>query len=281
MPEFTMRQAHTEEQRVISPNPFTAKEYWALLVKYKSLVGVFAIQEIKTLYAQTYFGILWAVFRPLLMLAIYTVIFKWFLKVPTDSPYHLFAFAGIIGWNFFSQIATSASSAVAGRRDLIRKTFFPKLVLPLAKLVVAAVEMTIALVVMFLLLAAEGIAPGWNTFTLPFFVFLNVCCGFCIAIWMNTLTIRFRDLNQIIPVIIGVGIWFTPVFYPTTIIPQQYTAVMYANPMAGIIKGYRFAFLGEPFPELHYWWAIGGACVLLLAGLRYFRITEDKMVDYA
>lgn len=268
-------------KRVITPEPFTVSEYCKLMLKYKSLIWVFAWQEIKTLYAQTYLGVLWAVFRPLLMLIIYTIIFKWFLKVPTQSSYHLFAFSGIIAWNFFSQIAGNASGAVINRRDLIRKMFFPKLVLPLAKVAVACVEMGIALVIMFLLLIIDGNWPGIHLLTLPLFVGLNLLCGLMIAVWMNALNIRFRDLNQVIPIAISVALWFTPVFYPTTIVPHKYSTFMYINPMAGIIKGYRYAFLNEPFPEIQYWWSILITVILLVCGLWYFRIAEDKMVDYA
>ena len=270
------------ECRVIAPEPFTPKEYWAQLTKYRELIWVFAYQEIKTLYAQTYFGIMWALFRPLLMLGIYTAIFKFLLKVPTQSSYHLFAFSGIIAWNYFSQIATSASTAVVSRRDLIRKMPFPKMILPLSKVIVASLDMGIGLVVMFfLLLADQSTHGGLHYLALPFFVLLTIACGLCIAIWMNALNIQFRDLNQIVPIAINVALWFTPVFYPTAIIPAGYVSLMYINPMAGIIKGYRFALLGEPFPELNYWWAIGIMVIVLLAGLWYFRIAEDKMVDYA
>jgi lipopolysaccharide transport system permease protein len=267
--------------KVITPDPPGIIEYWRELVKYKSLIIVFAHQEIKTMYAQTYFGLLWSVFRPLITLVIFSVIFNFFLKVPTEKPYYIFAFAGMIAWNFFSQIANNAATAILSKQNLIRKMYFPKLILPLAKVLVAGVDFAVSLVIIFLMMLYEGGMLGWHTLSLPIFVLLNVLCGLAVALWMNSLNIRFRDLHQIIPAIIGIAIWVTPVFYPTTIIPQGYEVFVYANPMAGIIKGFRFALLGEEFPEWQYWVAISITTVLALIGAWYLTQTEDKMVDYA
>jgi lipopolysaccharide transport system permease protein len=267
--------------KVITPDPLDIIEYWRELVKYKSLIIVFAQQEIKTMYAQTYFGLLWSVFRPLITLAIFSVIFNFFLKVPTEKPYYIFAFAGMIAWNFFSQIANNAATAILSKQNLIRKMYFPKLILPLSKVLVAGVDFAVSLVIIFLMMIYDGNMLGWHTFSLPFFVLLNVLCGLAVALWMNSLNIRFRDLHQIIPAIIGIAIWVTPVFYPTTIIPKGYEVFVYTNPMAGIIKGYRFALLGEAFPEWQYWVAISATSLLALVGAWYLTQTEDKMVDYA
>lgn len=267
--------------KIITPNSPGIAEYWREMVKYKSLILVFAQQEIKTMYAQTYFGLLWSVFRPLITLTIFSIIFNFFLKVPTENPYYIFAFAGMIAWNFFSQISNNAATAILSKQNLIRKMYFPKLILPLSKVLVAGVDFSVSLAILFLMMVYEGDMFGWNILSLPFFVMLNVMCGLMIALWMSSLNIRFRDLHQIIPAIIGIAIWVTPVFYPTTVIPDGYEVFLYANPMAGIIKGYRFALLGETFPEWQYWVAISITSALTLIGAWYLTQTEDKMVDYA
>jgi lipopolysaccharide transport system permease protein len=270
-----------ENIRIITPNPFTLKEYWTLMRKHRSLIWVFALQEIKTMYAQTYLGIVWSVVRPLITLLIFTIIFNFFLNVKTQSPYYLFAFVGMMAWNLFAQIATQASSAVVQKQQLIRKMFFPKMILPLAKTIVVSVEFGVSLVMMFLFMVYERMMPGMHFLAFPLFVVLNVVVGLAIAIWMNALTIRFRDLNQLVPTIIGIGIWVTPVFFPTTIIPEQFNVFVYLNPMAGVIKGYRYALLGEAFPEPAYWWSMATFSLLFLAGIWYFIQVEDEMVDYA
>jgi lipopolysaccharide transport system permease protein len=265
---------------IITAQPLALTAYARALVKYRSLIWVFAYQELKGLYAQTYFGILWSILRPLFTLFVFTVIFKYFLHVPTQTPYFLFAFAGMIAWNFFSLIATNASTAIIQKQNLVRKMYFPKLILPLSKVIVAAVETGISLLILFALILFEKIPIGSSLLMLPVFILLNIFCGFAVAVWMNALNVRFRDLNQIIPAIIGVAIWVTPVFYPTTIIPKGYEFFVFANPMAGIIKGYRFALLGESFPEWHYWISILLTIVILLAGIWYLIRKEDEIADY-
>ena len=270
-----------EPLKIISAEPISIRQYAKEVIKYSSLIPVFALQEIKLNYAQTNLGILWGVFRPLFTLLIFTVIFNTFLKIPTEKPYYLFAFTGMIAWNYFSQISFSASTAIISNQNLIRKMYFPKLILPFSKLVVSSIDFIISLLLLTIMVLLEGNLLGLKILTLPLFFILNVFCGLCIALWMNILTIKFRDLNQIVPSIIGFAIWVTPVFYPTTIVPNKFQFLVYANPMSGIIKGYRYSFLGEPFPEWPYWIAIISTVVLAILGAWEFAKTEDKMVDYA
>jgi lipopolysaccharide transport system permease protein len=267
--------------KIITPDPPTISEYWRELIKYRSLIWVFAWQEIKVQYAQTRFGLLWAVLRPMFVLLLFTVLFKYLLKVQTQSPYHLFAFSGMIAWNFFQQIVNTASTAIQQRQSLIRKMYFPKLILPLAKMLVASVETGVSLLLMGIFLLWDVHLVSIKIFALPLFVLLTVFCGLSIALWMNALTVRYRDLHQIVPTIVGIGIWFTPVFFPTTIIPPQFNIFLYLNPMAGIIKGYRFALLGEAFPEWQFWIAIAITFVVCLSGAWYLSQVEDEIVDYA
>lgn len=267
--------------KIITSEPFTVLQYLQELNKHKTLIWVFAMQEIKTAYVQTYLGIGWAVVRPLIILGIFTLLFKTLLKIHTDSPYYLFAFSGMIAWNFFSNLVNNASSAIVQKQQLIRKMYFPKLILPLSKILVSGVETGVSILIVFLMLLIEGIPFHWNMLLLPFFLFLNICCGFCIAVWMNALNISFRDLNQIVPPLIGMGIWFTPVFFPTTIIPPAYQFVLWFNPMAGVVKGFRYSLLGEQFPEWQFFVGFGVIVILTLIGIWYLTQVEDELVDYA
>ncbi|MEX2589037.1 MAG: ABC transporter permease [Chitinophagales bacterium] len=271
----------TKQVKVITAQAPTISEYWHELLKYYSMIGVFAQQEIKSAYAQTYFGLLWSVLRPLITVAIFTVIFNFFLKVPTEQPYYIFAFTGMIAWNYFAQLANIGSNIMIEKQDLLKKMYFPKLILPLSTVLVTGVDFLVSLAILFIMMILEGEILSIKIMSLPFFILLNIFCGLFVALWMNVLNIRFRDLNQIVPAIIGIAIWVSPVFYPTTIIPKGYEFFVYINPMAGIIKGYRFALLGETFPVWQYWPAI--VIVVIGAFLATFMLirNEDKMVDYA
>ncbi|HEY0262571.1 MAG TPA: ABC transporter permease [Chitinophagales bacterium] len=268
-----------EQVIIIDSNPPTLSQYWQKLVQYRSLIWVFAWQEIAVLYKQTRLGFLWAVLRPLTILLIFSVLFKALLRVGTTSPYYLFAFTGMIAWNLFSNITSTASTAILNRQDLIRKMYFPKLILPLSKVLVAGVEFGISLLIIFGMMLLEGVQIHWGILMLPLFIFFDVCAGLAVAVWLSALTVRFRDLNQIIPPLIGMGIWLTPVFYPTTIIPLQYQFALWLNPMAGVIKGFRFALLNEPFPEMQFFISMLAMVVVAFLGIWYLIRVEDEMAD--
>ena len=219
--------------------------------------------------------------RPLLTLFIFTLIFRNFLHVHTEKPYYIFAFSGLLGWNFFSQIVQNGSVAIIQKQNLVHKMYFPRLILILAKIVVSGIEFAISLLIFFFLMLFAGIKIEFSILTLPFFILINIVCAFSLAIWMNALNTRFRDLNQLIPSIIGIAIWITPVFYPASVIPHDYEFFVYANPMAGVIKGYRFALLGESFPEYQYWISIGITVLISISGLFYFNKIEDRIINYA
>ena len=266
---------------VFSSQPLNFIEYCKELIKYKDLIWIFAFKEIKVAYSQTYLGLFWSIIRPLFTLLIFTIIFRVFLHVPTRAPYYLFAFSGMIAWNFFSQIATNASSAIIQNQQLIHKMYFPKLILLLSKILVVGVETGISLILLLALLLFSGENPGISILSLPLFIFINMLCGLTVAVWMNAINTRFRDLNQIVPVIIGIAIWVTPVFYPTTIIPAGYEFFVYANPLAGVIKGYRFALLGDDFPEWPYWVSMLTTVALSIAGTMFFTTVEEEIVSYS
>ena len=264
-----------------SAEPSDTSTYIKQLYQYRSLIWLFAYQEIKSIYAQTYLGLLWALIRPLFTILVFTIIFKFFLHVPTQSPYYLFAFTGMIAWNLFSHIAINGSTAIIQKQNLIRKMYFPKLIPVLSKVIVGLTEAAISFTLLLVFLLLEKQTIGISIIALPVFIFYNVVCGLGVAVWMNALNIRFRDLNQIIPSLIGVAIWVTPVFYPTTIIPAQFDFLLFANPMAGVIKGVRYAIINEPVPEWQYLVAFMITTTTTIVGIWYLSKVESDIVDYA
>jgi lipopolysaccharide transport system permease protein len=266
--------------KIITPEPLAFSAYLREVFIFRSLILVFATQEIKKQYAQTYFGILWSFIRPAITLLIFSLIFDQFLNVSTDSPYTLFAFSGLIVWNFFTGIVQQASTAILSRQDIIKKMYFPRLVLPLSKVLVAGVDFAVSLIFFFILCLYYQFSPSINILSLPIFILLTVSCGLCISLWMIALSIRFRDLHQVVPPLIGMAIWITPVFYPSTIIPETFSFFLHANPIAGIIKGFRFALLGEAFPEWPYWISMGVCFLLSIVAAWFLSKKENVIVDY-
>lgn len=267
------------EPRIVSADNISVAEYWKQFLKYKSLVWVFALQEINAQFASTFFGLLWIVLRPLAILSIFTLLFHYLLKIHTSTPYYLFAFTGMLAWNFFFQIVSLASPVIIQRQDLIRRMYFPKIILPLSKVIVAGAETLVSFIILFVLMLYARQHVSWAMLTLPVFIFLNICTAFMIALWMNVLNIRYRDLNQILMPVLSIGIWFTPVFFPVTIIPSEYQYLLYFNPMAGVIAGYRYALLGEQFPLVSFWVCFAVVVMLTFAAIRYLIYLESEMVD--
>lgn len=253
------------------------KRVWA----YRRLILVFAMRDLRAQYAQTVLGILWAVIKPLVSLAIFSVFFG--VLVPLDDKiqveYPLFAFAGMVSWYYFTFLVTNAGTSVAHAQQLISRVYFPKLVLPLAKALSGLVDLGISMVLMVVLMVIWGRFPTVNLVYFPVFLALNIMVGLSVGIWLAALTTRYRDFHHLLPYLVNFLIWLTPVFYPTTIVPAQYQHFLYANPMAGVIAGFRWTLLGDVPPAPQYWIGFVPVLLLFVAGLWYFERVERDMVD--
>ena len=267
-------------KQIRAGSTLTASQYWSRLYSYRAMIYSFALREIKAQYSQTLLGILWAAVRPLLGLLIYTFFFHYLLKVDTgDLPYPLFALCGIMPWLYFTYLVGDAGVSVLQSTDLIKKVYFPKLILPLSKVLVGLVDFSIAFLVLMVLMLITGYLPTIKFVFFPIFIILNVVTGLSIGIWLSALTIRYRDFHQIIPFLIGFGIFLTPVFFPTTLIPAQFHFLIYINPMAGVIEGFRWCFFEGETLSLNYLIGFGPVTVLLITGFFYFKSIEGEMSD--
>jgi len=276
---------HTDEEvkpvKTVKPGKSGAGEYLSEVWKYKNLVVVFAQQEFKVQYVQTRFNWLWVVLRPLMVLALFTFIFGRLIKIPgLNYPYPLFAFSGLIIWNNFSFMINSAGNAVLGSQQVVKKMYFPRIILVFSKLLVGLVEVFVSLGLMLGLIVLLRYPVHPQILFLPLFILLSLIPGTAIAIWMNALTIRYRDLNHFIPVLMGFMIWLTPVFYPVTLVPAEYSFILYLNPLSGVIQGCRWAVLGDSFPSLLFLPSLLASFVLLVAGFLTFISVDSDLADY-
>lgn len=272
-------------QTLLSSKGEKLSQYLHKVYQFRALVITFARRDIKVQYAQTALGLLWSVLQPLTSLLIWTFFFDKLIDVDTgEVPYPLFAFTGMIAWYFFSHIFNHAGTALVNAQDLIRKIYFPRIILPLSKVLVGLVEFSISLALLFVMMYAMGKAPSARILYLPVFLFFNILTGLAFGIWLSALTIRYRDFQHIIPYLVNLGIWLTPVFYPTTLIPSQYSFFIYINPMAAVIAGYRWALFGhlgqvaKIAPD--YYYSVIPVVILLVTGFIYFRKSEATIADH-
>ncbi len=273
-----MTQPHTTT--VILPGKPRLMQYFKSILRHSPLIRTFVLREIKVKYAQTYLGILWSIIQALVGLGIITLFFGYLMQIDTAPlPYPVFAFAGMMGWYYFSLVVAYSGSSLVQSQHLVQKVSFPKIIIPIAYAITGLFEFVLWTLLMLVLLLAFGQALTFKILLVPVFMLLLLFTGLGISLWLAALTVRYRDLLIIIPYIIGFGIFVTPVFFPDTMVPEAYAWLLYLNPMAGIIEGLRWCFLGVAAPAWQYVAGLIPVVVLLLTGINHFRGVEVRIPD--
>lgn len=254
------------------------------LFRYKDLFIVLAYRDLRVRYAQTFLGLLWALIQPLTTLIIVSIVFGRFVKVDTGNiPYPVFAVIGISLWTYFSFVLSQSGSSVIGAQEMVKKIYFPRLVIPLSKAVVGFVDFGVALLLLIGLFFYYGIIPSSNIVFLPVFLILTIISSLAVGIWLSALTIRYRDFQYVVPFFVQFGLYLTPIAYPTDVVvnnlPKWATFLFYLNPMAGIVEGFRWSLLGGTAPMGYFWVSIIFVFILFISGLYYFRKIERIMAD--
>jgi lipopolysaccharide transport system permease protein len=255
------------------------KELW----EYRELLYFLVWRDIKVRYKQTALGAAWAVLQPVLTMLVFTVFFGRLAKVPSDGiPYPVFVYAALLPWQLFAFALTESANSLVGNQNLIKKVYFPRLVVPLASVLAGLVDFGIAFLVLLALMLYYGIVPSFAILVLPLFLLLAVATALSVGLWLSALNVQFRDVRYTIPFLTQFWMFATPVAYPSSLVPERWRAWYGLNPMAGVVEGFRWALLGKsksPGPLL---WVSGLVVVLLLiGGLAYFRRMESTFADVA
>lgn len=266
---------------VIENKPIATRSYLTSVMSYRSLILSFVKRDLKGKYAQTKLGLLWMLLQPIVVLVIFTVLFDQLIQLDTANiPYPVFAFSGMIIWYLFTNIVQSAGNSLIAAQDLMKKIYFPKLILPLAKVIVALIESSVSLFLLAVIMLLFQVDFSIRSLLFIFPIFLTVIIGFCIALWLNAFSIKRRDLQHFVPHVVNTGIWLTPVFYPTSIIPIQYLDwFYYLNPIATVIELFRSILFNQTF-ECAYCSSFIIIFILLILGIQQFKKVERSMTDY-
>ncbi len=256
-------------------------EYLRSIYQYRQLIFSFAKRDLKTRFIQTKLGVLWMIIQPLIALTIFTIFFDQLIQLETgDAPYIAFAFSGMTIWYFFTNMVNTAGTALISSQELIRKVYFPKILLPISKIAVATIEFFVAFSLLIIIMLILGLNFSPKIIFLPVVIVMTILVGSCVAIWLNILTIKKRDLQHLIPYLTNFGIWVTPVFYPTTLIPEEFRDyIYYVNPIATTIDFLRSMLFDLPFQWM-YCLSFIPVFILLILGIRTFKNIEKNMVDY-
>jgi lipopolysaccharide transport system permease protein len=259
------------------------KNYWLDLWAYRELFAILAWRDIVVQYKQTIVGIGWAVVRPLLTMAIFTVVFGNLAGLPSEGavPYPVMVMAGMLPWFLFSTVLTQASNSLVSNANLIGKVYFPRLIVPTASSVVALVDFAVTLVLLFGLMLLYGVSPDWRLVFLPIFALITILASLGPALILTSLNVRYRDFRFILPFIVQFGLYVSPVGFSSAVVPEQWRLIYSLNPAVGVIDGFRWCLLAGQ-ADIYwpgFWLSVGVGVIFLCLGLLIFRATERTFAD--
>jgi len=249
--------------------------------EYRELLYFLVWRDIKVRYKQTALGAAWALMQPFFTMMLFSLFFGRLAKVPSDGiPYPVFSYAALVPWTFFAQGLSQASDSLVGSANLIRKVYFPRLVIPMASVMAGVVDFTIAFTMLLGIMFYYGITPTANMLYLPLLLALAVVTSLGVGLWLSALNVKFRDVRYTVPFLIQFWMFATPIAYPSSLLPEPWRTIYGLNPMAGVVEGFRWALLGaktQPGPMIFLSAVV--AVFLLVGGAFYFRRMEKTFAD--
>jgi len=259
------------------------KEFW----EYRELLYFLVWRDVKVRYKQTVLGAAWAILQPLMTMVVFTVFFGRMAKIGSDGlPYPIFSYVALLPWTFFAQGLSQSSDSLVGSANLIKKVYFPRLVIPASSVLSGVIDFAVAFVVLIGMMAYYGIWPTAAVVYLPFLLLLAFLTALGVGMWLSALNVEYRDVRYVVPFFVQLWLFVTPVIYPTSKVTAKLTelglpAWLYGlNPMAGVVEGFRWALLGtasRPGPVIVASAAV--TAVLLVSGAFYFRKMERTFAD--
>ncbi len=257
---------------------FTLGEVWHA----RELLYFLVLRDIKVRYKQTVLGIGWSVLQPFLAMVVFTIFFGRLAKMPSDGvPYPVFSLAALVPWTYFAAAAANGSASLVGNQHLIAKVYFPRVLVPLAAVLMPALDMLISFGMLLVLMAWYHVMPSSAVMMLPFYAALGVLSAFAVTLWTSALSVRYRDARYVLPFVIQIWLFLTPVAYPASMVPERWRLVYALNPMATVVEGFRGALLGTPGAGSMTAVSVIVVAAALAAGAAYFHSVEGSIVDLA
>ncbi len=269
---------------IIRPNRSVGLLNLGELWRYRELFYVFSWRDIKIRYKQTLLGVLWVLFQPLATTGIFSIFFGKIAKIPSDNiPYPLFVFAGLTIWNFFSTALATSSQSLLSNEGIIKKVYFPRLIIPISAIITAGVDFAITMVVLILAVFYYGYHPNWQIlFLSPILLLILLMTVVGLGLFTSSLNVKYRDVRYVIPFFIQIGLFLTPVIYPLSVIYDYRKLLLGLNPLSGVIETFRVLIIGSNKFDIN---LIVTSLVVSLAifvfGLIYFNKTESYFADIA
>jgi lipopolysaccharide transport system permease protein len=272
---------HAKTRTVIRPAGGWAAINFGELWRARELIGFLAWRDLSIRYRQTAIGVLWAIIQPFFTMVVFTVVFGHLAGLKSEGvPYPIFAFAALVPWQFFVYCLTQSGNALVSNQNLITKVYFPRLAIPLAVVLAGMADFAIASVVLGAMMAYYGVGPTAVVALLPLFLLLALVTALGLGLLLSALAVRYRDVQYVIPFLVQLWLFATPIAYEPGIFPQPWRSVLGLNPMTGVVEGFRWALLGtHSAPGISIVLSAGVALLLLVVGLFTFRRMEASFAD--
>jgi len=261
----------------------TESHYWKDLWRYRELFYFLAWRDILVRYKQTVIGVAWALIRPLLTMIVFTVIFGKIAKLPADvgAPYPIMVFAAMLPWQFFATAFAESGNSLISNSSMISKVYFPRLIVPTSAVIVSFADFLISFSILLVLMLWYQFMPDPRILMLPVFILIAFAASLGAGLLIASLNVRYRDFRYIIPFVVQMGLYISPVGFSSAIVPEQWRLLYSLNPMVGVIDGFRWAIIGGDYQI--YWPGFALSLIvvaaLLVGGVYYFRKTEKSFAD--
>lgn len=257
--------------------PLELRELW----KYRELLYFLTWRDVKVRYKQTLLGAAWAIIQPVFTMFIFSLFFGYLAKIPSDGvPYPIFSYAALVPWMFFANGLSQSSNCLVGSSTLIRKVYFPRLVIPLSSIFSGIPDFVLAFLVLLGLMAFYGFHPGVHIVWLPLLLMLSFIAALGVGLWLSAMNVKYRDVRYTIPFIGQAWMFASPIAYPSSLIVEPWRTIYGLNPMVGVVEGFRWALFGQgtaPGPILLL--SSLAALAILVGGAFYFRRMERTFAD--
>jgi len=274
---------YDSEARLVRIRPCTGWSSLGLgqLWQFRELLFFFVWRDIKVRYKQTFLGAAWAILQPLFTMLIFSLFFGRLARMPSDGiPYPLFVFAALVPWTFFANGLTMGSTSVVESQAVLKKVYFPRLLIPVASVSAGVVDFLLSFLVLLGFMVYFGVTPTVNIMWLPFLFLLAYCTAMGVVFWFSALNVQFRDVRYTIPFIAQLWLFASPVAYPSSLLDERWQLIYSINPMVGVVEGFRWALLGTDT-------APGGmitvstilAVLIFVSGAYFFRRLERGFAD--
>lgn len=249
--------------------------------RHRELLFILTNRAIMVRYKQAVIGVLWVVLQPVIATAIYTVVFGLFAHIPSERvPYPLFVFSGLLVWNYFSRTILEGSPSLLANAPLITKVYFPRSLIPLVPPAAGALDCAISIVVLVCVSLLFGIVPGWGIVLVPLVVLWVGLLGYAVSLWLSPLHAIYRDFNFLVPFVVQLAMYVSPIVYPSGLVPGRLRVVYSLNPVSALVDTMRWSLFGGTPPSAT---ALGALVILttliLCLGIRFFHRMESTLVD--